>query len=204
MSDSIWPRLEAERIAAADYLEAIAPPDWDRPSLCDGWRIKDVAAHLVSGAKSTPRRFVGGLIGSGFNFDKMMAKGVQREGDRTPAELVAELRRVAPKHTQPGKAMLGEAVLHQEDIRRALGEPGSYPAEDLVTVAEYYKNAGAPLRVKGRIAGLRLEATDVAWSTGDGPTVTGPAVSLLLAMTGRRAGLADLSGPGVSELDGRL
>jgi uncharacterized protein (TIGR03083 family) len=205
MSDSIWPKIEGERVTLADYLATLAPADWDHPSLCDGWRVKDVVTHVVAGAKSTPGRFIVGIVGSGFNFDKMIAKDMNGEADKTPAELVAELRAVAARKTHPANAMLGEALLHHEDIGRALGAgPGHYPADDLQIVADYYKNAGAPLRVKGRIAGLELEATDVAWSTGDGPAVKGPAISLLLAMTGRRAGLADLTGPGVAELDTRL
>jgi uncharacterized protein (TIGR03083 family) len=205
MSDNVWPMLEAERLALADYVETLAPSDWEHPSLCDGWRVKDVVAHVVAGAKSTPGRFIVGMVGSGFNFDKMIAKGVQSEADKTPTELVAELRAVAPRRTRPGTAMVGEALVHHEDIRRAMGaDPGQYPGADLQTVADYYKKAGPPIRAKGRIAGLQLEATDVAWSTGDGPAVKGPAISLLLAMAGRRAGLSDLTGPGVAELDTRL
>jgi uncharacterized protein (TIGR03083 family) len=205
MSDNVWSMLEAERIALADYLETLTPSDWEHPSLCDGWTVKDLVAHVVAGAKSTPGRFIVGIIGSGFDFDKMTAKEVRREADKTPTELVAELRAVAPHKTRPRNALLGEVLVHHEDIRRALGAgPGSYPSDELRTVAEYYKTAGPPLRVKARIAGLQLEATDVAWSTGDGPAVQGPLTSLLLAMTGRRAALSDLSGPGVAELDARL
>lgn len=205
MSDDVWPRLEGERTAMADYLETLTAADWERPSLCDGWRVKDVVAHVVAGAKSTPGRFLVGMVGSGFNFDKMNAKGVRSEADRTPAELVAELRAVAPRQTRPGAAMLGEALMHPEDIRRGLGGgPGQYPSGDLEVVAGYYQKAGPPLRVKARIAGLQLEATDAAWSTGTGPLITGPMISLLLAMTGRPAGLTELTGPGVADLAARL
>jgi uncharacterized protein (TIGR03083 family) len=205
MSDNVWPMLEGERVALAEYLETLAPSDWDHPSLCDGWHVKDVVTHVVAGAKSTPGRFIVGLVGSGFNFDKMIAKDMKAEADKTPTELVAELRAAAARKTRPANAMLGETLVHHEDIRRALGSgPGQYPSDDLQRVADYYKKAGPPIRAKGRIAGLQLEATDVTWSTGEGPAVKGPAISLLLAMSGRRAGLADLTGPGVAVLDTRL
>ena len=78
-------------------------------------------------------------------------------------------------------------MVHGEDIRRPLGSKGEHPAEHLTTLAELYKKTGPPLRGKKRIAGLTLRATDVDWSTGDGPEVVGPAMSLILGMVGRAA-----------------
>ena len=65
-----------------------------------------------------------------------------------------------------------------------------------MTLAEFYKKTGAPLRAKKRLAGLKLTATDVDWSTGDGPEVSGPAMSLILAMVGRAKALDDCTGAG--------
>ena len=100
--------------------------------------------------------------------------------------------------------MLGEAILHGEDIRRPLGIPHSYPPEALTRVADFYKGSNLLLGSKKRITGLTLRATDVEWSTGTGPEVSGPALSLLLAMTGRRTGLDGLSGPGLATLQSRM
>jgi uncharacterized protein (TIGR03083 family) len=100
--------------------------------------------------------------------------------------------------------MLGEAILHGEDIRRPLGIAHSYPPEAVTRVADFYKGSNLLLGSKKRIAGLTLRATDVDWSIGTGPEVSGPAMSLLLAMTGRRAGLDGLSGPGLATLQSRM
>ena len=93
--------------------------------------------------------------------------------------------------------------MHGEDIRRALGAKGDHPADHLTTLAEVYKKTGAPLRAKKRIEGLKLQATDVGWSTGEGPEVRGPCMSLILGMVGRKAALADCEGPGLETLASR-
>ena len=90
--------------------------------------------------------------------------------------------------------------MHGEDIRRALGAKGEHPEEHLVTLAELYKKTGAPLRAKKRVAGLKLQATDVDWSTGEGPEVKGPCMSLILGMVGRTGALDDCEGAGVETL----
>jgi hypothetical protein len=94
-------------------------------------------------------------------------------------------------------------MVHGEDIRRALGSRGEHPEEHLVTLAEAYKKTGPPLRAKKRIAGLKLTATDAPWSTGHGPEVQGPCMSLILAMVGRTGALEDLEGDGVATLASR-
>lgn len=66
-----------------------------------------------------------------------------------------------------------------------------------------YKKTGAPLRGKERVKGLKLRATDVEWQMGDGPEVSGPCMSLILAMVGRTEALADCEGEGVAILRDR-
>jgi uncharacterized protein (TIGR03083 family) len=100
--------------------------------------------------------------------------------------------------------MLGEIVVHGEDIRQPLGVTSDISPEAISACLEMYKVASFPVGTKKRIAGLRLVCTDVDWSHGDGPEVSGPGRSLLLAMTGRKAGLDGLSGPGLAQLQSRM
>jgi hypothetical protein len=100
--------------------------------------------------------------------------------------------------------MLIDTVCHSGDIRRPLGISRQVPAETFIEVADTLKGIGFPLGTNKRIAGLRLVATDISWSTGDGPVVEGPAEPLILAMAGRRSGLDDLSGEGKALLASRL
>jgi uncharacterized protein (TIGR03083 family) len=101
-------------------------------------------------------------------------------------------------------AMLGEIVVHGEDIRRPLGIAHKAPEEALVAVADSYRKSNLLIGAKRRIAGLRLRAADADWTSGDGPEVTGPLSSLVLSMTGRAAALADLTGDGVATLATRM
>src|ERR1700730_4914844 len=137
----------------------------------------------------------------------MMDRNAHRLGVLTPGEIVERLRaRTATTNHPPGPAvaMLGEVVVHGEDIRRPLGLRGDTAAAATVACLEMYKGANFPVGTKRRIRGLRLIATDAAWSQGAGPEVSGPGLSLLMAITGRRAGLDDLSGDGVAALSAGL
>jgi hypothetical protein len=97
-------------------------------------------------------------------------------------------------------AMLGEIVVHGEDIRRPLGLAHQSPEAALVAVADSWKSSNLLIGTKRRIAGLRLRATDVDWAHGDGPEVSGPMVSVVPAMTGRKGAHADLAGEGLATL----
>jgi hypothetical protein len=103
----------------------------------------------------------------------------------------------------PTQTWLGETIVHSEDIRRALGIQHKYPADAVVTVADFYKGSNLLIGSKSRIAGLRLQATDATWSHGTGPEVSGPILSLVMAMTGRKQADDDLAGDGVATLRSR-
>ena len=99
--------------------------------------------------------------------------------------------------------MLGEALIHTEDIRRPLGIKHDYPTADVVRCLDFFKGSNLIIGAKKRIDGLTLQATDASWSHGSGPTASGPAHSLLMAMTGRAPAVDDLEGDGVQTLRGR-
>ena len=100
--------------------------------------------------------------------------------------------------------MLGEVVVRSDDIRRPLGVQNVSSPDVLIACLEMYKNASFPVGTKKRIEGLRLVATDVDWSHGTGPEVTGPAMPMVMAMTGRVAGLDELGGEGLATLRQRM
>jgi len=85
----IWPTVHAERKALADDLRNLGTEQWARPSLCGDWTVRDVLAHMTSGAKLTPPSFFGKMIGSGFSFDKVQEKGVAANRGATPADTLA-------------------------------------------------------------------------------------------------------------------
>jgi uncharacterized protein (TIGR03083 family) len=206
MSDKPWPVIHAQRQALADDLAGLTAAQWQTPSLCAGWTVHDVVGHMVATARMTPGRFFGHLAGAGFAFNKMTAKDVAAETSGGPAATLAALRDVTSRTTSPPgpiDAMLGEALIHDADIRRPLGLTHEYPADAVVRVLDFYKKSNLVVGAKKRIAGLALRATDTEWSHGSGPEVSGPAHSLLLAMVGRRDAIRDLSGDGLDTLRSR-
>ncbi|MFB8219750.1 MULTISPECIES: maleylpyruvate isomerase family mycothiol-dependent enzyme [Streptomyces] len=200
----VWRMVHAERAALVDDLARLDAGQWDAPSLCAGWTVRDVAAHLVDTARTTRIGFVAGLVRARFDFDRQNARGVERERGASPEETLGRLRRVVSRTTTPPAPLdtrLVEEVVHGEDIRRAVGLVRSYPQEAVVRALRL--QARTPVSFGGAketVASVRLTATDADLSIGAGPEVTGPALSLLLAVSGRRAALGELDGPGLSVL----
>jgi uncharacterized protein (TIGR03083 family) len=162
---------------------------------------------MTATAKMTPPRFFVKMAGSGFRFNDMTTADARRETAAGPDQALGAFRGLqtaTSKPPGPAEAMLGEAIIHPEDIRRPLGMTRQYPAEAVIRVADFYKNSNLIVGAKNRIAGLRLTATDAEWSHGSGPEVSGPILSLVLAMTGRTAALDDLAGEGLATLRGRF
>ena len=199
----IWPVIHAERKSLAGDLKPLTDEQWTTASLCDGWTVRDVLAHMTSAANLTPPVFLGTLIGSGFSFEKLQAKGIAAYRGGSPAATLAgfEKAETSVKHPPgPSNTWLGEVIVHSEDIRRPLGIKHQYPTDAVVQVADFYKGSNALIGSKNRIASLTLRATDTDWSYGTGPEVSGPILSLVMAMTGRKAAIDDLEGDGVATL----
>lgn len=207
MAANPWPVIHAERGALADDLSGLSDAQWQTPSLCSGWSVHDLLAHIVATAEMTKLGFFGRFAGSGFNFTRMADKETAEGTKGGPAATLAALRAAQNRTTSPPgpvDSWLGETLIHSEDIRRPLGIRREYPIDAVVRTLDFYKGSNLIVGAKKRIAGLTLRATDADWSTGSGPEVSGPAMSLLLATTGRSAALDDLSGDGVETLRSRM
>ncbi len=195
----------AERADLAEFLATLTPQDWQAPTLCTRWSVKDVVAHVISyeelGALGLLKRFAKGLV------VRANQVGVEEFAALTPQQLLEFLR----GHLEPhgltagfgGMIALVDGTIHHQDIRRALNRPRVVPPDRLARILPLVPS-NPRLGAGRRIRGLRLRATDVEWRHGAGPDVTGPGEALLLAMTGRPAALADLDGPGVAKLGRRL
>ncbi len=202
----IWPTIQAERKALASDLEALDQDQWAQTSLCTQWTVRDVVAHMTATAKITPPAFFGKMLISGFSLSTLQGKDIAVERGDSPADALARFEAIesSRKHPPgPADTWLGETIVHAEDIRRALGTGHEYPADAVVHVADFYKNSNLILGTKRRIEGLTLQATDTNWSHGTGPSVSGPMIALVMAMTGRKAVAGELSGDGVATLQAR-
>jgi uncharacterized protein (TIGR03083 family) len=201
-----WSSVHQERRALANDLAGLGSDQWSTPSLCPGWTVEDVLAHMVATAKMTPPKFFGGLASSGFRFNAMTARDIAKEKCSSGSATLEQFNAVLDRTTHPPgplTAMLGEQVVHGEDIRRPLGMTRRYPDESLKTVADFFKGSNLLIGGKSRVAGVSLRATDMDWSSGMGPEVGGPMLSLVLMIAGRKAALDDLAGEGLSTVRAR-
>jgi len=198
--------IHAERAALAADLAGLTDERWATPSLCDGLTVREVLAHLTAGASLGTVRWLAGVIRCRFDFDKQVAVRLAEQLGATPGETLERFRRVVPSTTKPplpAIAMLGETIVHGEDIRRPLGIRRDRPVDVVTRTAEYYRGTDLVVVAKGRIGGLRLVADDGPFTTGSGPLVSGPTLALIMAMTGRAAYCDDLEGDGVELLRSR-
>lgn len=205
-TEQIWERIHSERAELAETWAGLSPAQWGSASDCAGWSIQDTAGHVVAAAEQTIPNFYKELLAAGMRFHVFTDRAAKRIGAVGPDELVRRLRaRTTTTNHPPAPvmAMLGEIVVHGQDIRRPLGLAHRPPEDALTAVADSWRNTNLLIGAKRRIAGLRLQATDANWSHGDGPEVSGPLLALVEAMTGRKAALVDLGGDGLSTLTAR-
>jgi uncharacterized protein (TIGR03083 family) len=195
--------VHAERAALAADLADLTDQQWATKSLCTGFTVRQVLAHLTAGASLNPVRWLTGVIRCRFDFDKQVAMRLAEQLGAAPAETLARFRRIitsTAKAPVPVAAMLGETIVHGEDIRRPLGIHRDYPIATLTRLANYYQGSDLAVLAKGRIAGLRLQASDGPFATGSGPLVSGSTLALIMAMTGRETYCDSLDGDGVAAL----
>jgi uncharacterized protein (TIGR03083 family) len=206
LKGDVWATIHAERQALADDLATLSATQWTTPSLCGGRTVRDVLAHMTATAKMTPPQFFGKMVTSRFSFTKMQARDIAAEQGASAAETLARFAAEVNSSTHPpgpNDSWLGETLVHAEDIRRPLGIAHAYQPDAAVQVANFYKGSDLIIGAKTRIAGLTLRATDTDWHHGEGPEVSGPIMSLVVAMTGRKAALDDLAGAGLPLLASR-
>ena len=199
----LMPLAEEERADLLALLHDLTPAQWRARSLCTKWLVRDVAIHVVSYDELSKARTVATFLRGGLRTGKVNDVALARYRDLDPEgiiELVARNLRPSglPSGFRGGIA-LTDGTIHHQDIRRALGLPRAIPAHRLVPVLTF--SLGAPtLPSKSNAKGLKFVATDVDWSAGDGPPVTGPGEALLMAAAGRVQALEDLSGDGLPTL----
>ena len=197
----------AERADFADLLDELTPRQWTSPSLCDGWSVRDVAAHTIDYLGQSRALLAINMFRSGFNIDRLNARGL-RDYVGTPPEQLANLMRTGTEPSGAGalygaRVALIECLIHQQDVRRALGEPRTIPEERLGVSLDFARISPVIAGAR-RTRGVRLVATDMQWSSGSGPEVHGSAETLSMAMTGRIGAIAnDLSGDGMAILGAR-
>jgi uncharacterized protein (TIGR03083 family) len=203
-ADAVWPVVAQERSALGRLLAALTTEQWDHPSLCAGWAVRDVAAHAVAWSDTTLRQAAAATWRGRGRYNRVIFEEGRRLGARPTSDILADCERLATSRHRPPFLTRHEALLdvmvHAQDIAIPLGLHHEMPAEAAAHCAARAWRISFPFGVRRRLSGLRLEATDVDFAIGDGAPVRGPASALLLLVTGRRVALQQLSGEGADRI----
>ncbi len=195
-----------ERADLAAFLATLPPQRWQAPTLCAGWRVRDVVAHVISYDELGARELAAVAVRCRLRLSLVNAVTLARYDSCAPEQLLELLAgRLQPRGVHAvlgGRVGLTGVLIHHQDIRRALGLPRRVPPERLLPalrLALIAPDIGGLWRTRG----LRLVATDLRFTAGAGAEVRGPAEALLMAIAGRRGAAGELSGPGQRKLADR-
>ena len=201
--------IAAERRHIADLVESLSPAQLDVPSLCGDWTVRQVAGHLLAAIEAPSSALLKAMVRNGFRLHRGNAQLAIEMAARPVTELAGGLRRHADNPFRPPivgyPGQLTDLQVHGQDMRRPLGLPhGLHPDRLQISLDFLTGGRAVGFTPRRRTTGLRFTATDLDWTWGNGPLVTGPAEALMMALTGRRVVLGELDGPGVRVLAGRL
>jgi uncharacterized protein (TIGR03083 family) len=190
--DEVWRTIHRERSALADLLETLDDAEWDHPSLCAGWRVREVAAHVISSPQATPLVQARAAVRARGRFHRMTDQEARRLGARPPREILADYRRLdGSRRHPPGTRVLDpllDVLVHTQDVAVPLGRRHDMPPDAArLAIERVWRLPALFFPARRSLSGVRLVATDVDWSRGAGPTVEGPVAALLLLTTGRAA-----------------
>jgi uncharacterized protein (TIGR03083 family) len=209
----VWDHIAGARTGLYDYLRALQPAEWDHPSLCEGWRVRDVVAHLIIIYQYSLRGSAADLAHSGFRINSFLRQTAIKYGSRDPGVLLQQFRALAIPQSLPffvpALNVLADTLIHEQDIRIPLGDPSSMSLDALRLLFSHWQpghsNIGEKITgIPARTTGIAFHAVDINVKYGSGLMVTGSAQDILMAMTGRPGALKNLRGPGVAVLSSRF
>jgi len=192
--------IAEQRTELAGVLTGLSAEQWDAPSLCEGWAVRHVVAHVTMPFRYSTPKFLKELAKAGGNFQKMSDGVASRDAELPRAELIAALRDNADNPWRPPgggyEGALTHDVIHGLDITRALGIERTVRPEAIRTVLDLIAQPKTRGRFGVELDGVELQATDLEWSSGSGAPLRGRAEDLALVLTGRRIGDEALEGAG--------
>lgn len=192
--------ITTERRELADVLAGLSPAQWRGRSLCAGWTVAHVAAHLTMPFRISEQDFLAAMQRAGGDFTVLSDEIAARDSRLPQAELVAALRDNARNPwSPPGGGLpgaLSHDVIHGLDMTWHLGIEYPIPAEAITTVLDLTTSPGAHSVFGFSLEGLALSATDLDWSAGDGDLLAGRSRDLLLLVAGRQVPRELFDGPG--------
>jgi uncharacterized protein (TIGR03083 family) len=191
-TEPIWSYIDEQRADLAGFLDTLTPEQWETPSLCPDWTVRQVAAHITHSTTNWGRLSLE-LMRSGFRFNALTSR-MGREDVRPPEEITAAMRAmIGGRRRPPGTAVadpLMDVMVHGQDIAVPLGIERAMPIPPAVIVAQRLWKMGFPFNVRKRFSNVAFSATDADFEVGDGEVVRGPIQDIVMVLSGRPAGLA--------------
>jgi uncharacterized protein (TIGR03083 family) len=183
--DELWAAIDGQRERLATFFDGLSAEEWSRPSLCDRWSVRDVAAHLTYAQSTVPEIMLEVLRTRG-----ALYKSTIRRAQRPTGELVASIRGMigSRKHVTvvtPRETLI-DILVHSQDVAIPLGRPFDLDRDAAVVAAGRAWELRYPFRARRRFRGRKLVATDADFARGEGEPVERPIGELLLMITGRR------------------
>jgi uncharacterized protein (TIGR03083 family) len=193
--------VSTEFLALADLLGAISEAEWDTPSLCAGWRVREVVAHMTMPVRYSPAAFMQELQDCEGDFTRLSNRVASRDAGLPTSELVGNLRDpMLHQWTPPGggpAGALNHVVIHGLDVTVPLGDNRRAPAATVRAVLDDLTQGGTHAHFGFELDGIRLRATDIDWAFGSGRPISGTGQDLALIICGRQlpAGRIDRDQP---------
>lgn len=185
---ALQPIVASEYLALADVMAAAGEDDWNASSLCEGWRVREVIAHLTMAARYDQATFMAELQARDLDFGRLSNEVAVQDAQLPTAELVADLRADTLLHWAPRGSYhdaLNHVLIHGLDAMVPLGDRRYPPAATLQIVLDDLTAGGIHEHFGTSIVGRRLETTDLDWSYGSGRVLRGKAGDLALTLCGR-------------------
>jgi uncharacterized protein (TIGR03083 family) len=207
-TEESWQVVVEQRLALAELLAGLSEADWEQPSLCAGWRVRDVAAHVTLIPRPpSPGSLLVDFAKARGNYARFNTVASRRRAARTPTEIVQDLRTSAESRSVPRPAnpanVMWDILVHVQDIAIPLGIDFPTPPDAGASAATRIWNLRWPFSfgAKRRLGPFTLTATDTDWTIGTGPEIAGPISAILLLLTDRTgAAIPLLTGDGVRDL----
>ena len=172
----------------ADLLSSAPAETWDAPSLCEGWQIRHVVAHVTMPARFTPEQFGAEVAAAGGDFTVLSNTVAARDGSLPVADHLVQLRSPLLHFWEPpgggAAGALSHAVIHSLDITIALDRPPVAPAEALLAVLDQLTAASGAIFGLD-LAGVQLVASDSDWNWGNGESLRAHSGALVALLSGR-------------------
>ena len=187
--DEVWGHTTGQRVALREVLRDLTPEEWEHPSLCAGWRVRDTAAHLIGGPQLGWGPSLRAMTGLWRGYNRMILLDGRRRGSVPVAEILAQYDEWAEVRRAPAVVThveaLVDAIVHTQDVVRPLGRTVAVSPEAAAVAADRVRLMGVLFGTRRLLSRVRMVATDTDWARGSGPEVRAPMLDLLMMSAGR-------------------